>query len=359
MQAGRGTVLPPVGVAFEGDLGSRIDAVLAVAMLNGLVAKGAARRIALCVSTPSLQAAQLADVLGAFYRGNPAGPVGGGGVGQNPEAMIGMPEHGASTAAPLAAVLSKKAADGTPVYTSSITRLLDTADNAVLIRNVLLAQHDQNAAIVVAGPTTGLARLVGLYGARPQIATKARQLVLAAGSFAAGRPDPSIASDVAAARRLFAEWPTPIVVVGAEVGDALPYPASSIETDFGWAPAHPVADAYRVAKAMPYDAPASALAAVLYAVHANDGYFTLSDPGTITVLDDGRTQFTPGPGGKHRHLIVDPAQKDRIIKLYTELVAARPAPRPGRGGRGAVPPPAPPARPVPPPNPAGVKPPTP
>ena len=46
---------------------------------------------------------------------------------------------------------------------------------------------------------------------------------------------------------------------------------------------------------MPYDAPAPALAAVLYAVHPDDGYFTLSEPGTISVLDDGRTQFTPGP----------------------------------------------------------------
>ena len=34
MQAGRGNVKPPLGVALEGDLAARIDAVLAVAMLN-------------------------------------------------------------------------------------------------------------------------------------------------------------------------------------------------------------------------------------------------------------------------------------------------------------------------------------
>ena len=55
---------------------------------------------------------------------------------------------------------------------------------------------------------------------------------------------------------------------------------------------------------------------------------------TITVLDDGRTRFAPAADGKHRYLIVDPAQKERITTLYTAMVSAPPAPRPQRG-RGA------------------------
>jgi hypothetical protein len=87
---------------------------------------------------------------------------------------------------------------------------------------------------------------------------------------------------------------------------------------------------------MPYDAPAPALAAVLYAVHPDEDYFKLSDPGTIGVLDDGRTRFTPSADGKHRYLIGDPAQKERIMSLYTAMVSAPPAPRPGRGRSGAI-----------------------
>ena len=79
---------------------------------------------------------------------------------------------------------------------------------------------------------------------------------------------------------------------------------------------------------------ASALAAVLYAVHPDEDYFKLSDPGTISVLDDGRTRFTPAPEGTHRYVIVDLAQKERVTSLYTAMVSAAPAPRPGRG-RGA------------------------
>jgi hypothetical protein len=332
-QTGRGAVRPPIGIAFDGDFGDRVDAMLAVAMLNGLTAKTEARRISLSVSKPSLISAQLADVVASFYRARQVGGFGGG-VGAITEGMIGMPEAGAPAddKAVLGPTLSKKAADGTPVYTSTISGLVNTAESSVLIRNLLLAQHDGNAAIVLAGPATGLVRILGLYRSGPQIAAKCKQLVVAAGSFPAGPPDPGIKSDVAAARKLFAEWPTPLVAVGAEVGEALPYPGSSIEKDFAWSPAHPVADAYRALKPMPYDAPASALAAVLQAVHPDDGYFKLSDPGTISVLDDGGTRFTPGADGKHRYVIVDPAQKERVISLYTAMVSAQPAPRPGRRG---------------------------
>jgi hypothetical protein len=332
---GRGTVRPPVGIAFDGDLGNRIDAMLAVAMLNGFTAKTEARRISLSVSRPSLVAAQLADVLSAFYRPRPTGGSPGG-VGAITEGMIGMPEARAASddAAALGAILSKTSADGTPAYTSGLKGLVNTAETSILIRNLLLAQHDGNAAIVLAGPATGVVRLLGLYRSGPQIAAKCRQLVVAAGSFPAGPPEATIKSDVAAAQKLFAEWPTPIVAVGSEVGDALPYPGASIEKDFAWSPVHPIVDAYRMLKPMPYDAPAAALAAVLYAVHPDSGFFTVSDPGTISVLDDGRTRFAPAADGRHRYLIVDPAQKDRITQMYTTLVSAVPAPRPARGRGG-------------------------
>jgi hypothetical protein len=337
IQAGRGPVRPPIGIALDGDFGNRLDAMMAVAMLNGFTAKTEARRISLSVSRSSITSAKLADVISAFYRPRPVGGPGGG-VGAITEGMIGMPEGGSSSedGAALGPLLTKTSADGTPLYTSTIAGLVNTAESGILIRNLLLAQHDGNAAIVLAGPATGLVRMLGLYRSGPQITSKCKVLVVAAGSFPAGQPEPSIKSDVAAARKLFAEWNTPIVAVGSEVGAALPYPGASIDKDFTWSPAHPLVDAYKAFKPMPYDAPASALAAVLYAVHPDEDYFKLSDPGTISVQDDGSTRFTPAADGKHRYLIVDPAQKDRIVSLYTALVSAPPAPRPGRGRSGAL-----------------------
>ena len=114
-----------------------------------------------------------------------------------------------------------------------------------------------------------------------------------------------------AAEKVFAEWPTPIVIAGPDIGEALPFPGDSIDKDFGWSTAHPVVDAYRAYKPMPYDAPSCAMGAMLYAVHPNDGYFKLSDAGA----------------GKPRHLVLDPDQKARIIRTYVEIASAKPVPR--------------------------------
>jgi hypothetical protein len=324
MQPGRGPIRPTIGIVFEGDFGTRIDALLAVAMLNGFAARNEARQIALGVSKPQLSAAQLADVVVGFYASRPPGGA----------SMVGVPEGSLlNDPASLATVtLAAKAPDGKPKYTSGINRVLDTADTAVLYRNQLLAQNDGGATIVVAGPATGLTRLMALHGAMPQIGAKVRQLVLAAGSIAPGGIDSAIRSDVAAARKVFAEWPTPIVVAGTEVGEALPYPATSLATDFEWSSAHPVIDAYRLQKPMPYDAPAPALAAMLYAVKNEENYFSLSEPGTFSVLDDGGLRFAASANGNHRYLVADAAQKERVLAAYTSLVSAKPRPGRGRGG---------------------------
>jgi hypothetical protein len=123
---------------------------------------------------------------------------------------------------------------------------------------------------------------------------------LPTGAYPHGELEFNIKTDISAARKLLAEWPTPIVASGHEVREALLFPASSIETDFSWSPAHPVVDAYRAYKPMPYDAPTWDMTAVLYAVRPEAGYFKLSEPGTISVLSGGSTKFSASAGGKHR-----------------------------------------------------------
>jgi hypothetical protein len=130
-----------------------------------------------------------------------------------------------------------------------------------------------------------------------------------------------------ALQRVLADWPTPIFFCGREIGHALLYPSASILTDYAYAPAHPIADAYRAYKAMPYDSPTDAMTAVLYAVKPDAGFFKTSDPGTVSFGNDGRAKFSPDANGKHRYLILDPAQKDTILKLYTEYASAKPVPR--------------------------------
>jgi len=281
-----GLAKPPVGIVFDSTMG-RIDDVLALAMLHGFDGKDQARIAAICVSSADLQAAQFCDAVGRFYASATTGPA----------AMfmhfmpIGLADSKPAAESPM---LSKA------VYPNSIKSINDTADPATLIRNELMAQYDQNAAVVLSGPATDLAKLLDMFGAKEWVARKVRLLCVA---------DAGIQADTAAAEKVFAEWPTPIVTVGREIGEALPFPGDSIEKDFAYASAHPVADAYRAYRPMPYDAASWAMAAMLYAVHPNDGYFKLSG------------------SGNRRELIFDPEQKDRILRTYIEMASAKPVAR--------------------------------
>jgi inosine-uridine nucleoside N-ribohydrolase len=316
---------PPVGILFDSDMGNSIDDALALALLYGFDGKNEARVVSISVSKPNLKAAAFCEIVGRFYAGTVNSGFGGFGrtlpIGLSSDGK--MPEDTPILTVPL----SKRNADGAPVYEHGIHKLTDTAEVAALIRNAFTAQYDQNAIVVLAGPATNLVKVLDLPGAKDLIARKVRFLSVVGGAYPDGAPEFNIKTDIPAAKKLFAEWPTPIVASGHEVGEALLFPAASIEKDFAWSPAHPVVDAYRAYKPMPYDAPTWDMTGVLYAVRPQEGYFKLSSPGGISVLEDGRTKFTPSPEGKHRYLILDPAQKDRIVRTYTEIASAKPAPR--------------------------------
>jgi inosine-uridine nucleoside N-ribohydrolase len=319
-----GKARPAVGAFFDSDF-STIDSLLAVSVLYGLQGKNDCRMAIVTLSRPNLAVAGFADAVQHFYHG-PAGN-----FSQLPP--IGMCTAGSPgpTSPAFTVPFQKKKADGTPAYKNEVKSVIETGDPNTLIRNYLEAQYDQNAFFVLAGPATNLAAALDFPGLRDLIAAKVKYLVVSAGSFPNGNAEPRIKADIAAAKKLFAVWPTPIVACGSEVGMALPYPGGSIDKEFAAAvPDNPVADAYRAYHAMPYDAPSSDMAAALYAGRPQEGSFKVSAPGAITISDDGGTTFTAAnngnESGKHRYLIVDPAQKDKILHAFVELASAKPVP---------------------------------
>jgi hypothetical protein len=298
---------PPVGIVFDADLGNTIDDTLALAMLFGFQGKNESRVLSVSTTKSSLAAAIFADVLVRFYTGEP-GPFA-------PAMPIGLSLSGwMSEPNPML-----EAVAGNAKFGRTIVKMNDTADPVALIRNALSAQFDQNAIVVLTGPATNLAGLLALPGTLPLIAQKVRTLVVAADGFTM--------SDLPAAKRLFAEWPTAIVIAGSELASALRFPAAAIEHDFAWSDAHPLVAAYRAFHAMPYDAAGVAMAAALYAVRPQENYFQLSEPSAITVGADGGFRIDPAPNGKHRTLIFDPAQKDRIQQIYVETASTKPVGR--------------------------------
>ncbi len=297
---------PPLGVVYDADFGNTVDGALALTVLFGLQVKNESRVISVTTSKPSLNSATFADILVRFYTGEPGGFF--------PAQPIGMATSG-------------KGAEDTPLVTSvlakeygrGIKKLNDTADPVATIRNAFSAQFDGNAAVVLAGPATNLVGLLALPASKELIARKAKVLVVA-GAF--GR-------DASAAKKVFAEWPTPIVVVPKEVGEAVMFPASAMEKELAWAPQHPIVDAWRAAGGK--DTPTSAMAAALHA-GSKESPFKLSDPGTLSVGDDGRVSFAASAEGKCRNLVVDPGSKDKLLATYLELAATKQVPRRGRRG---------------------------
>ena len=323
--------IPPPGVVFDCDLGASIESLLALGLLYGVsdTKPAPARLASVSISRPDLGAAAFVEALGGFYsdianreipprfrrrRSLPVGLAEGPSPGPTPP-MLAEP-------------LAKKDEKGEPLYPHEIHKLTDTAEVAALIRNALTAYHDQNSMVVLAGPATNLARVLDVAGARGWIEAKARFLSAALGSFGSSAADPNLAADIRAAQRLFDEWPSPVVAVGMEFGETLRFPGpDALAAKLTWTERHPILDAYRAAGAAVEGAPTRALAAALYAARPEEGYFKLSEPGRISIGADGKASFTPGGHGRHRYLIFDPEQKQRVAEAYLELVSNEPAPR--------------------------------
>ena len=289
----------PLGVLFDSSIDGGFDQILALALLFGHAAQQQVRIPSLTTSRFSLQNAAFLDVVARFFAAELAGDF----VQNKIPLPIGMASTGRqSDAAPpmVSTPLAKADAGGKPVYPRGVEKLNDTADPVALMRNALTAQVDQNGAIILAGLPTNLLALLALPGGRDWAAKKARVLSIAGGRFDRdGGADPVVRADVPGFRKLLAEWPGRLVMAGAELNEALPFPGASLDLIAEWAPNHPVVDAYRALTPAPANVPSQTLAAVLYTVRPEDNYFALSEPGTVTIQDNGRVRFTASPGGSH------------------------------------------------------------
>lgn len=279
----------PAVVVFDTSLDG-IEHVLALAMAAAFNAKGEIRMASLSLSRNNLKAAGFCDLMERFY---------------GTSLSVGMYDKGTAetTLAPMmTTVLAKQTPEGKSAYNRTIEKFTDTADPAALIRNAFTAQQDQGAVVVTAGSPVNLLGVLALPDSKQLIQKKVRTLIIA------GPVD----------AKLLEEWPSPIVTVGDDVGQAALFPAASIEQDFAWAANHPLVDAYRAARAMPYDASTTAMAALLYAAHPEEKCFA-----------------TAG-AGKQRQLKLEISERERLIQMYRQAVSSKP-PEPRRGGRGGNP----------------------
>lgn len=294
----------PLGVIYNTSM-SRPDAALALAMLYGYQGKREARIGSVSVNGAGLGAAIFCEIVQRFYAG-------GRESNANSVLMPGLAADGPLPSDPDLVRLVVANAK----YVRTIKRVSDTSLPEAVIRNGVI--FNAEAVMILSAKATYLARSLDLEGVRDIYKARVKMLVVVD----SGEPQ-----DVPAMRKVLAEFPAPIVFCGKEVGDTLPFPGASMDKEFAWSPAHPVLDAYHAFRPGVYDFPSYDLAAVLHAVHPDNGFFGLSEPGGIAAGDDGRMRFTAGVG-KVKALTVDPAKKEKIVQAFVELASAKiPAPQ--------------------------------
>jgi purine nucleosidase len=312
----------PVPLIFDTDICGDCDDVLALGMIHALQSRGVCRLLAVTVSADHELAAPFVDAVNTFYgrKGIPIGVVGKGGFVSDSRYLA----------------LANVRDDGRLRFPHELASGKSAPGATSILRAALASQPDGSVVVVQVGFATNLARLLDsspdehspLTG-EELVRKKVNRLSLMAGAFRtiegnAHYLEYNVVKDVPRCRALARRWPTPMEWSGFEVGIALPYPATSIERDFGYVTHHPLAEAYIRYNPPPHNRPTWDLTSVLQAVYPDRGYFDLSPPGTVVVEPDGFTRFMPDPAGRHRYLALRSEQAPRVLEALVQLASQPP-----------------------------------
>ena len=312
----------PLTVIIETDLGNDVDDALALDLLYKYQDAGKIRLLAVNLNKNGQAPAEYADILNTWYG--------------YPDTPVGIIRDGADCETDAVnyakAVVDLKDSLGNPLFARSHPDYDNYPEAVTLYRKLLAGEPDNSVVIASVGFSTNLIRLLetpadeySKLTGKELVEKKVKLLVTMAGCF----NDPSlheynVVKDIPAAKVIFGEWPTPVVTSPFEVGIRIQYPATSIENDFGWAPQHPVVEAYKAYLPMPYDRPTWDPTAVLYAVEGGD-WFTVSEPGRIVVTEEGSTLFEADEAGTRRYLSVTDEQAKAILDHFVEVITSEPS----------------------------------
>lgn len=317
----KGSGKEPIRIILDTDIGNDVDDALALDMLYKYQDQGIVKILGILTNKDTKYAPEFVDIMNTWY-GYPKIPIGTISNGVRLDDYVNYAEN--------VCVLNNE--DGTPMFKRSYRNYDKLLPSHILYRKLLAAQPDNSVTVITIGFSTNLARLLEtpsdkyspLTG-RELVAKKVRLVSVMGGDFIQNpRAEFNIVNDIPAAKKLFSEWPGQIIVSPFAVGKAIKFPASVILNDFNWGIQNPMVQAYLNYRKMPYDRPTWDLTSVLYAVKGAGDFFTVSEPGTVSVTDDGHTVFTPSPDGKHALLSVDKEQAARVKDYFIKLITVKP-----------------------------------
>lgn len=310
----------PVKIIFDTDMGNDIDDALALALIHSLQNRKECELVAVTFTNPDPRAVPYTQALNAFY-GRPGIP-----LGFTPDAPYVYEtkymQH-----------IERKDAQGKPLLQSKM-KAADAWDSVKLLRKTLAESADKEIVVIQVGFSTNLARLLDTKADEHSplsgielVKAKVKYLSVMGGWFPTDigtkNGEFNIVNDIPAAQKLVAEWPVPIIWNGFEIGRAIRFDVRCIG-DFDYVENHPIKVSYEMYSKMPYERPLWDLFSVLCVVWPDRDYFTLSEPGLVSISDDGRTTHNIGKSQRDRYLIVSPEQAIRLRELTSKLVSEPP-----------------------------------
>ncbi|QDT28270.1 nucleoside hydrolase [Gimesia panareensis] len=322
--SGSAVAREPVRVIFDTDISGDVDDVLALAMLHTLSDRGECDLLAVTISKINPLTGPFTDAVNTFY-----------GRGEIP---IGVTRDAQRRESRYLKLVNEKE-EAKWRYPHDVLSNEDLPDAVTVLRKTLMSQPDHSVVLIQVGLAANLADLVEsgadeispLSGAE-LVRQKVRLVSVMAGAF---EPidgnrhflEANIRNGIKSMQRFVRQWPreVPVIWSGFEIGIAVRYPRESIARDFGYRKHHIVREAYLLHSGPEHDRPSWDLTSVLYAVRPEDGYFTLSEPGRVTVEDDGFLKFQPVELGRDRYLKMNQEQMIRVREALRDLVSQPPA----------------------------------
>ncbi len=302
----------PINIILDTDMGNDIDDAIALDMLYTYIDSGTVNLMAIMVNKDDAPyPASFIDIANTFYGHKiPVGAVYGGTAGSGDAVNFARLVSGMTYPT------------GDPLFERSSNCLSDLPSATELYRQALSEAADSSVVIASIGFYTNLARLLDSpadeyspLAGRELVARKVRLLSAMGGTFTGGFAEFNIKNDIAAAQKVFCEWPSDIVLSPFEVGNSILYPADSLPG--GVEGPHPLREGYKV-YCGDADRPCWDPSAVLYAVEGSR-WFTLGEAGSVAVDSTGITTFAPDSAGHVRILQATPAQvraaRMRIVSL--------------------------------------------
>ena len=304
----------PVRLILDTDIGNDIDDALALAIIHSLENRAEVRLLAVTITKDNRWSAPYVDLVDTFY-GRPDVPVG--------VVHKGKAQEDSNYTRMLS---QRRDSAGNYVFPHRITDGSDAPDAVALLQRVLEQQPDHTVTIAQIGFSTNLTRLLKAAGGRELVERKVKLLCLMAGNFVRSQPEYNVYTDGSAAQYLFANWPTPMIFSGFEIGERVKFPYDSALRDFNYTDNHPIAAAFKIFQPAGKDRPNWDSTAVLYAIRPDRGYFDLSESGRVSLGPKHTTVFTPDPKGNCRYLVL---KSDQVLRVEAviETLASEPPPR--------------------------------